>query len=1086
MADHLQNALIQTAQATARSGIRLGGLATTNSNPIIRAVGVASQHLPGTVNKGGNIVPTNPIVKHILGQNVQSYANEAKQHGGGLPGLVAAGGSVLGDAAMGGGAKGNLAKDLAKATKVADVTSIMNKAKIHPDVIKLTAPSIAKATKPADVNNILQATHDTLGLSMAKTAPSVTQPTQGAKVGSGLSKAELANLEKQNFTPDIINKLHTDAGGKLKGGVPVAADAKPPKIASTPAAKVGIKAPPKNPPMMVPQVSAEGKLSKLTSLQNRLTNLGDSGKAALQTIRNQIVSNRQYVQQYKDMAAPFYKLTPEEQAVAIKVHKGTAKTNDSAVQAGANALKDVFQHIHTTATSKGLKVGNLGPNYFPDTFPNDWFNKPENFNKAAQDLVASGKAKNLEDAVTKLNKVIIQGSTKPHEFGNFMTREKNLPTGIENADVVTNYIKGASNRISQAEHFGAGGQALNKHVADAVAKGEDAGALKSIISSYINPAKPKPGKLTTGLNAYQKTLRVLQLPRAAVSHAPQGFTNTASDVGYTKYFKSLGSKMFKDPETERLVAKSGVNAEDFGKTDNLSGKATAPGLAPMLRFHRDVAFRGGMSLAKGLAKKGDAAGLAKLGVDGNLAKDANGAIKLSDEQLIKAGHFEADKSIGSHNLIESPAWTQTNGGKLIGMYRKMYTFKQAERIANLFKDARGGNVAPLARFLTLGAPVAGLTVAVAKDEIKDPGSNPLNDKRKLALDTLHNSGIGSIGYGAVDSAINGISHNYGNDSRWSNLAGAISPGAGFAVQTGQNLAKASHGNTKPLEREGLRMVPVGGTALANKFAPSTYTPPDPNAPATKSQVIKDSLASAKVNLNGQQKSWNSLKDAQKKQLAQTDPQAKELYLLEAKMSKALTAPGVYPDGVSPESAHILDRNARLSDRGKLAVNSREPDYEYKLHLAEYERNKANGKLSPVDDQKAQDKLAKDQVGAAYPSQVRGLYGESKAKIYSYITTNPDGNALADQLAKYDQALKDAGMISTLKFKTGFAPKIATGSSGKRGSGTKAKVASLKVRLPRKPKAVKIGRMPASPKAPKKVKFTSPKLAKVRVKKVNLG
>lgn len=644
------------------------------------------------------------------------------------------------------------------------------------------------------------------------------QVAREAIAQAGLTKAELKEARRQNLPENLIAQDHVAKGGNLDAqGLPIASDS-PTRVKSTIKTE-NAKAPTK-PVKIIPQASQEGKLSRLTSLENRLRNIGQTGQKALQTVRNKEVGERIHTQQLKDLTQPFYDLTPEEQAAAIQVQKGEGTAPTKAVQAGANALKTMFKEAHQRATTAGRKVGNLGDNYFPKSYPKGWFDKPENFNKAAQEMVNSGKAANLEQAVTKLNKLKVEGSLKPSEFGHFKTREKDLPGGVENADTVSSYIKGAAKSIAEAEHFGPKEEALSGHVSDAVRNGEDAGALKSVLNSYVHPAHTGDSAISKGLNAYQRTLRVLQLSKAAVSHLPQGFTNTASDIGYTKYFKSMAKKVFKDPEHERLMNEGGFRVDDFGHSSNLSDKATAPGLGPMLQFHREVAAQGGMSLAEGLARHGDETALGKIGVDGDFARNPDGSINLTDHQRIQAGHFEADKSIGSHSAIQSPAWTQTDSGKLIGMYRKMYTFKQAERISNLFKEAKNGDVAPLARYLAVGLPVSGAVVTTAKDELKDPGSNPFSDPKKFAVDSLRHSGGLSLGYGLADSAVNAAAHNYGPNARWANAAGTVSPGLGTAVQTGQNIDKAVRGNPRALIRETAGFSPIGGKAIADKIAPT--------------------------------------------------------------------------------------------------------------------------------------------------------------------------------------------------------------------------------------------------------------------------
>lgn len=96
----------------------------------------------------------------------------------------------------------------------------------------------------------------------------------------------------------------------------------------------------------------------------------------------------------------------------------------------------------------------------------------------------------------------------------------------------------------------------------------------------------------------------------------------------------------------------------------------------------------------------------------------------------------------------------------------------------------------------------------------------------------------------------------------------------------------------------------------------------------------------------------------------------------------------------------------------------------------------------------------------YDEDTVSLYGMSKADMYDYITTSNDGKKLADKLIAYDNALFDAGLIKSKKFKTGLAPSKGGRRGGKKGG--RRKTAKLKARVPKlatirvsRPKDVKI-------------------------------
>lgn len=153
-------------------------------------------------------------------------------------------------------------------------------------------------------------------------------------------------------------------------------------------------------------------------------------------------------------------------------------------------------------------------------------------------------------------------------------------------------------------------------------------------------------------------------------------------------------------------------------------------------------------------------------------------------------------------------------------------------------------------------------------------------------------------------------------------------------------------------------------------------------------------------------------------------------------------------------------------------NNSTPDAEYKTALETYNQNKS----TYTDGQriKAEAKLSKLKIGSTYDKNIRDLYSLSKSDIYSYITTNKDGKAIADKLKTYDQALYDSGTTSTLKFRTGFA--AATKKSGTKSTGTKSrKGTSTKVSASKIPKI----------KTFKQPKVKTFKVAKVKAKKLKV-
>lgn len=183
-----------------------------------------------------------------------------------------------------------------------------------------------------------------------------------------------------------------------------------------------------------------------------------------------------------------------------------------------------------------------------------------------------------------------------------------------------------------------------------------------------------------------------------------------------------------------------------------------------------------------------------------------------------------------------------------------------------------------------------------------------------------------------------------------------------------------------------------------------------------------------------------------------------------------------------------------TQRTKLSYGQSNWDYQYAA--AKFANDQANGTLSKAATIKDQAAVNKAAVGQNYSRDVRDLYGLSKTQINDFITTDPNGAKYAKQLQSYDQALLDAGIISTAKFKDGFAPASSSSSSstslpsaisykstapktsygkftiGKSAStGSKIKLASYSTGN------AKVGKLPGSPKSSTVKLASAPKLPK---------
>lgn len=122
--------------------------------------------------------------------------------------------------------------------------------------------------------------------------------------------------------------------------------------------------------------------------------------------------------------------------------------------------------------------------------------------------------------------------------------------------------------------------------------------------------------------------------------------------------------------------------------------------------------------------------------------------------------------------------------------------------------------------------------------------------------------------------------------------------------------------------------------------------------------------------------------------------------------------------------------------GTAAENALSDDAEYKGLLAKYNDNVKNNKFATVASKiKAQADLAKAKAGSTFSSNTRDLYTLSNDQLYNYVSTDPNGKAIAAQVIAYGDALVNAGIETKNKFRnkagaiTLAAPTDTASSSG---------------------------------------------------------
>lgn len=538
-----------------------------------------------------------------------------------------------------------------------------------------------------------------------------------------------------------------------------------------------------------------------------LSKLGPFGEQMAQTFAQQFSDRQQYTQQVLDNLKPFFGLKNAD----AEVVRNAVQSNDPEVfkaltpaqQGGVNAIRETMPQVLDRATAAGRNVGDLGATYFPRV--TDWSKLKfgtSAYNDAIDHLVKSGQAADDTDAVAKLEEQRNHdlGLAQP-TFGNFKSRDLDLPVGqVPAKQALDYYVRGAAHTTTQAENFGADSNKLHAMIAGVKSTGHDAGLAAKVADRVMHV--PKPSALGSQVRG---VFGLTRLSKAAIAHSTQ-LLNPSSMVGYGRTAGSLVKAAFK-PEDWKWAQSTGINSElnEIRKAagfEGVVGKGTAPALNSVMRLNRTTTAIAGRDAARAWAKAGRTDLLERiLGVVPKVAG------KLSPEEEVQAGRNLVQKTMFNHNPLDTPLWAETEGGRFVGQYRMQYGYKQTGFIYNsIVKEARNGNLAPLARFV-LGVPLAGGAVIGTKSLIT-------GNKPDLSPANVASQGGGGL---VADAATQGP---FLKSNPAGTVAGEVAPVAGEGVTIGQDTALALQGNSKPTERYGLKLIPLLGNRISAALVPN--------------------------------------------------------------------------------------------------------------------------------------------------------------------------------------------------------------------------------------------------------------------------
>lgn len=601
----------------------------------------------------------------------------------------------------------------------------------------------------------------------------------GPKMQEPLSEIHQPMPVRSTPETPLLSDQHMDIPGKA----PV--DIKQPQISLTP---------PKN----------ENSLVKgFGTIKTVIRRQGAAGKELATRMTNVRETHAELGQAFRDSIPTVLKLNKgaEFKNFADTVEGKGAPMNAKVAKA-AGEWQATTKAVEARAGQAGISMGHI-EDYFPHMYDNKLFTDKKTFTAAAEHLVNSGQATDLQNAVQQINQMREpwQGGNR---FGNLeKARNADIPGYRTDKSVVTNYLDKAARRIAEAEQFGPDNEHVDRLVAEAAKEGKDANAMQQAFNAYWQ--RPANGALAKIGEGTRKVTNVLTLSKAAISHSMQT-VNTAIVAGNMRTAASWVKSL--SPETRAMVKKMGINY-DSAAGPRISG--TAPLLKQMRAQNRIVSAIAGMKYGDALARAGKTDELVnRWGVQGPIGKT------LTDAQRTHMAHAMADKTQFSDDPADLPMWARTPGGKAVGQYRMSYQYKQGGFLFdNLIKEAGKGNLMPLVRAGIL-IPMAGAAVVEAKHLLGNQAT-PTSDP----MATIEAGGGGN----AVTSTLDSARYIHDGQSAVENIAGAAVPAAGEIATTAYNVHDALGGNTTPIGKQVLGYVPFIGGLVKN----AVYKPADPNA-----------------------------------------------------------------------------------------------------------------------------------------------------------------------------------------------------------------------------------------------------------------
>lgn len=561
----------------------------------------------------------------------------------------------------------------------------------------------------------------------------------------------------------------------------------------------------------------------LISSRGVLSNFGKAGKEIARRIWQQRENSEVAQAAFYEKIPTVLKLKHKEFEQFVDALDSLAKgekiprPSDEVVQAIREWTKAIPE-IRDRAIQAGLEVGDLGKYYFPREYKGLMTRR--GMKTMATDMVRTGRAKNLSDAMNKLE-FMQREYTRP--YGHLETsRLSDLPGYEKTHDALLSYVSRSFDRITKAEQFGPKNETLNTLRALVQRDGHDVSenspfnkTLKVAIGDVdYNTAGHKVSRGVRKFNAFTR------LSKTAITNASQP-SNIAIEAGTLRTLKgavkALASKNARAGAKRSGVlldhAVNDVARQMLGTGGRISRNVASPMFQAVEKFNRTtsaiVGKDWGNSLAKRAARgssRAEAILREKLNVTGDIGE------RLTPAQEIQAARALTESTQFKVDPQDLSAWMDTPIGK-VAMQFRTFGYKQTGFIYNqVLREALHGNFMPLTRLVLVGAPV-GAAVLGLKGLIN---GRPVNtdDKKKLLLSGLDQIGAGGLPESEISNLV--TSSNYGNTAE--GVMGLVAGPTGSTVgQTASNIDKLNQGNSRPLQKELVGLVPAVGSTVASRL-----------------------------------------------------------------------------------------------------------------------------------------------------------------------------------------------------------------------------------------------------------------------------